>query len=184
VNTSELPSPGLIPIDVTHLDRLVAALGLVNANPGRQIRRDARGWRESELHLARILIGVIRPAFEPPVTVATALVDTSWQATALLGEDLIGPIQLDAQILDAVILAWPPPGAWSEGRITVDGAQVDLMLSSLGASTRLRFMMTADFNSLSASVAGLLHAIADRTGAALLRSWLSESAAALGEGNR
>lgn len=174
MNPSESRGHDLIPIDVSHLDRLVAALGLVDANPGRQIRRDARGWKESELQLARILIGAIRPSVHAAIMLATGLVNGSCRGAVLLGEDLVGPVGPDEGFLDAVISAWPAPGAWaSEGWITVDGPQFDLMLSTLGASTRLRYTMANEMDLLSASIGALLHAIGEQTDSAALREWLS-----------
>jgi hypothetical protein len=165
----------LSPINANDLDRLVNALGLVDANPGRQIRRDARGWKESEVQLHRLLVAAIRPAFQSQIVLATGIVNSTCQAAVLLGDDLVGPVMIDSAALDTVTSAWPAPGTWGDGWITVDGTGFDLMLSSLGASTRLQFTSGSKMDFLAASIGALLRTIAELTDAPSLRAWLSDT---------
>ena len=120
--------------------RLIDALGLIDPEPGRQIRRDARGWKVSELILDRIVLGFVRPASQPPLVCAIASIDATWRSVVILGDEVVGPVPLKASVAEALLDAWPSPGTWARnGWLRLDGMDVELRLSSLGARTALRF---------------------------------------------
>jgi len=106
---------------------------------------------------------------------AVGVIDRSCEAAVLLGDDLVGPVKIESAALDTLISAWPAPGTWGEGWITVDGTGFDLMLSSPGASTRLQFTSGSKMDFLSASIGALLRTIAEVTDGPTLRAWLSET---------
>lgn len=76
--------------------RLLSALELVDQRPGRQIRRDLRGWKDSEVQLDRLVVGFVSPSFGRPLAFAMALIDSEWRSAALLDDRMIGPAALES----------------------------------------------------------------------------------------
>jgi hypothetical protein len=120
--------------------RLSDALGLVDLEPGRQIHRNGRGWKTSEVQLSLVILGFVRPSFHSPLVFAVAQMDGEWRAAALLVDIEVGPVVIRSKLAGGAVDAWPSPSAWArEGWVTLDGTNFDLALSTLGARTTLRF---------------------------------------------
>ncbi len=154
--------------------RIVRALGLVSPEPGRQIHRDARGRKVSEIRLDQIVLGSVRPSFHEPLRFAIASIESAWRSVVLLADDLVGPTVIGANVAEALVDAWPSPATWAgDGWLMLDGTPFDLTLSTLSARTTLQF--SGGPQSLIAvqhRVGGILHVIARESGNRRLDEWL------------
>lgn len=154
--------------------RLVAALGLVSPEPGRQIHRDARGWKVSEVRLDQMVLGSVLPSFHEPLHFAIASIESEWRSVVLLAEDLVGPTVIAANVAEALADAWPSPATWAgEGWLMLDGTPFDLTLSTLSARTTLHFNGgPPSLVAVQHRVGEILHVVARESGSRGLDEWL------------